>query len=304
MKRWTGEQLCGIVAGIQRCSLHDGPGIRTLVFLKGCPLSCLWCHNPETQSPNPLISFDGLKCLGCGRCVAACPHGCHFMQEGRHGFDRTACDLCGKCVAACPGALELCGERMTVDAVMQTVLADRGFYTNEGGMTLSGGEPFYRGEFALALLRAARRAGIHTAVETCGMAKTEYLEAAVDCTDLFLYDIKESDAARHRQYTGADNARILYNLDRIAAKGAAVVLRAPIIPGVNDRAAHFANLGMLAERYPSVRAVEVLPYHRAGSVKYGNVGMTATQFPVPKPEDGKRYVAAIAAHTKKHVKLA
>ena len=294
----------GIVTGIQRCSLHDGPGIRTMVFLKGCYLACRWCHNPETQSPDPVISFDGMKCLGCGGCAAVCPHGCHFMQDGRHGFDRSGCDLCGRCVAVCPGALEVCGERMTVDAVMQNVLADKGFYTGGGGMTLRGGEPFYQGEFALALLQAAKAEGIATAVETCGMAKTAYLEAAVGCTDVFLYDIKESSPARHRQFTGADNVLILYNLDRIASMGACIVLRAPIIPGVNDREEHFANIGAVAERYAAIRSVEVLPYHRAGGVKYANVGMTATQFAVPTPEDARRYVAAIAAHTNKNVKLA
>lgn len=165
-------------------------------------------------------------------------------------------------------------------------------------------EPFYQGEFALALLQAAKAEGIATAVETCGMAKTAYLEAAVGCTDVFLYDIKESSPARHRQFTGADNVLILYNLDRIASMGACIVLRAPIIPGVNDREEHFANIGAVAERYAAIRSVEVLPYHRAGGVKYANVGMTATQFAVPTPEDARRYVAAIAAHTNKNVKLA
>lgn len=302
----SNESKCyqGLVTGIQRCSLHDGSGIRTMVFLKGCYLSCLWCHNPETQSAEAVISFDGLKCIGCGGCVTACPNGCHFMKDGLHGFDRTNCDLCGKCVNVCPGALEVCGESMTIDQVMKPVLADKGFYGMDGGFTLSGGEPFCQGEFAIALLKAAKEAGINTAVETCGMAKSEYLAEACKYTDIFLYDIKESSPERHKQFTGADNTLILKNLDMIASMGANIILRAPIIPGVNDREEHFANIGAVAQKYSAIKSVEVLPYHRAGNVKYANVGMEATQFTVPKPEDGKRYVSAIAAHTGKNVKLA
>ncbi len=293
----------GIVTNIQRCSLHDGPGIRTTVFLKGCYLSCLWCHNPETQSFEPALSYDAIKCIGCGGCVPACPQGCHSVSGGIHSYQRESCTACLKCVSACPSALSVCGEEKTVEEIIKTVLQDRDFYGDKGGMTLSGGEPFCQGEFAIALLAAAKKAGIHTAVETSGMAKTEYLIEACKYTDIFLYDIKESDPERHRHFTGADNRLILENMDKIASLGANIVLRAPIIPDVNDREEHFESIGRIAEKYDSIKLIQLLPYHRAGTVKYQTVGMKATEYRVPTKDDGAAYLRSVQSYTNKKAEL-
>jgi len=296
--------LTGIVTGIQRFSIHDGPGIRSVVFLKGCPLSCAWCHNPETQSFSPEILYDASKCIGCGKCVPVCPFSCHSLSDGMHAYSRDKCNACGECFKVCPSALELCGKAMTVPQVLEEVLADRSFYNNDGGMTISGGEPFAQGEFALSLLKNAKLQGLNCAAETCGAVSGEILLRAVEYTDLFLYDIKETDPARHEKYTGADNTLILENLSLLSAAGANIILRIPVIPGVNDRAEHFKAVGELAEKYTGVRSVDVLPYHRAGNSKYLRIGREVTEFTVPDRNTSETYVAAIAANTTKKVKLA
>lgn len=266
--------LKGTVFDIQKCSVHDGPGIRTTVFLKGCPLDCLWCHNPESKFPKPQLMLYTAKCIGCGECVLACPDGLHaFSADGTHLIDRKHCLRCGKCETVCTGALHLCGRKMSVDEVMTEVLKDKLFYDNSGGgITLSGGEPLMQAEFALALLTEAKRHELHTAIETSGFAKWETLKAFAEVVDLFLWDVKETDSEQHKTFTGVGNELILDNLERLNALGAKVILRCPIIPGCNDREEHLANIGRLAERLSCVDHIDVEPYHPLGKGKASALG--------------------------------
>jgi glycyl-radical enzyme activating protein len=266
----------GIVFDLQRASMHDGPGIRTTVFLKGCPLRCAWCHNPESQSLQPELSFDAVKCTGCRACEGACAQGVHAFEtaSGRHlvAFDR--CVAAGDCVAACPsGALRIYGVRQTVSAIMAEVAKDRAFYeTSGGGLTVSGGEPTAQLDFCVALLRAAKAAGIHTCVETCGFAPRESYEALRPHTDLFLFDCKDTDPVRHTATTGSSNRRILENLRWLHSQGAAIRLRCPLVPGVNDDDEHLRGIAALARELGQLRGVDLLPYHDSGIGKYERLG--------------------------------
>lgn len=291
----------GIITGTQRFSINDGPGIRTLVFFKGCPLQCLWCHNPETQLPQAEILYEEQKCIGCGACADVCPQ-CHAFCQGRHVFSRDACTCCGRCTEVCPSALDKSGTTVTVDDVMNIVRADKPFYRSLGGLTLSGGEPFAQGAFALALLRAAKAEGYHCAVETCGAVKTEVLLEAAPYVDLFLYDVKEMDADRHKRLTGMDNALIQKNLQVLSEAGAAIVLRVPVVPQANDGFENLRRIGLLASRLDGVTHVEVLPYHRAGNHKYAKLGRNADEFSVPTEADCRRYLQTIQEYTDKNVK--
>jgi pyruvate formate lyase activating enzyme len=262
-------EILGNIFEIQRFSIHDGPGIRTTVFLKGCPLRCLWCHNPEGITPSPLLSFIPDKCIACGFCVRVCPNSAHTMVEGRHLLDRAKCQTSGKCTAECySGALEISGQWLTVAEVMAKVRRDLPFYeTSGGGMTLSGGEPLMQFNFIEALLTAAKSEGLNCCIETSGFAPFEYYERLLTLVDLFLYDIKETDTARHIEYTGVSNEIILQNLRLLHASGACFLLRLPIIPGYNDRDDHFAKIVELARSMPGMVGVEIMPYHHLAQSK-------------------------------------
>lgn len=265
----------GRVFEIQRFSIHDGPGIRTTVFLQGCPLHCLWCHNPEGRAASSLLSYQADKCVACGECVRTCPRHGHLMLDGRHAFDRRVCAVCGRCAAVCPsGALELVGRQVTVDEVVQACLPDLPFYRDSGGgITLSGGEPLCQIEFATALLASARAAGLHCAVETSGAVPFDHLERVLPLVDLFLYDLKETDEARHREFTGASNPGIIDNLGQLCSRGARVRLRLPLIPGLNDRPDHFTAIAALVASLPPLDGVELMPYHRLGLAKRERLGL-------------------------------
>ncbi len=290
----------GRITGIQRFSLHDGPGIRTTVFLKGCPLQCWWCHNPETQRTGPELAFTAETCIGCGDCVDVCPRrGQHLDDQGR-SIDRSACTVCGACAEACPaGALELVGREVAVAEVIAEVERDRPFYRQSGGgLTLSGGEPLIQAEFACALLTAARAAGLHTCVETCSHVDPAVLDRVLPLVDLFLCDFKETDSARHRTWTGVGNERILANLRRLHAGGARMRLRCPIIPGLNDRAGHFAGIAALARELPGIDGVELMPFHRLGEGKlnrFGITGMRKESAETPGPETVRGWIDALSA---------
>ncbi|MFA5264233.1 MAG: glycyl-radical enzyme activating protein [Opitutaceae bacterium] len=279
----------GIVFDIQRSSLHDGPGLRTTVFLKGCPLRCQWCHNPESQALRPQLGFDAEKCTACRACVETCPSGVHsFDTEGRHRIAWDRCECCAACVGVCPsGALKIHGAAQSVDEVMAIALRDRAYYASSGGgLTLSGGEPTMQLEFSLALLRAAKAAGIHTCVETCGIGAPDTYAKLLGLCDLFLYDYKASNEDAHRKYTGAPLAPILRNLRWLHAQGAAIFLRCPIIPGVNDNPEHFRAIAALSCELQGLRGVEILAYHSIGLAKYDRIGRgdTALRPPVPGQE--------------------
>lgn len=267
----------GLVLDILRSSLHDGPGIRTTVFLKGCPLSCLWCHNPESQGWAPVLLFDNVRCTRCGACAAACPEGAQVLSAAGRAVDRTRCTACGRCAAVCPArALEVKGRRMTVAQVMDEVAKDMDYYrATGGGVTLSGGEPLAQVAFAQAILRAARERGIHTALETCGLAAAADCRRLLPLVDLFLFDCKGTDPALHAAHTGASNAAILRNLDLLYKAGARIGLRCPLVPGVNDTDAHLAGIAALSRRYPELAGIEIMPYHRMGNEKARRAGLAA-----------------------------
>lgn len=263
----------GTVFNIQRYCSNDGPGIRTTVFLKGCPLNCIWCHNPESKSALPQIMYNASKCLGCGACVQACEKDCHSISEGMHSFDRRMCIGCGKCAALCPGALDCAGKSMTAAEVLDIVERDRPFYGENGGMTISGGEPFFQFPFLMELLEEAGRRHIGVCLETCGQTSAEQFKATLPYVDRYLYDCKETDPELHKRWTGVGNQRILENLALLNEHGARIVLRCPIIPGCNDREDHFRAIGTLTKMYPSILQVDVEPYHPLGASKSANLGV-------------------------------
>lgn len=259
---------------ITRYCTDDGPGIRTTVFLKGCPLSCAWCHNPESQNTCREILYSAQKCVSCGRCAAVCPRGCHSVAGGKHTFSRRLCIACGKCAADCPAqALELSGYARSAEEVFEEVIRDRAFYTSSGGgVTVSGGEPLLQAEFTAALLNMCRRAGIHTAVETSGFGTAAALQAVAEQSDLILFDLKETDEERHLQFTGVPLKPILDNLRSLDSMGVETVLRLPIIPGWNDRQEHLLRAKEIAASLEHGTGVQVMPYHQLGAYKYAQLG--------------------------------
>lgn len=267
----------GIVFDIQRCSMHDGPGIRTTVFLKGCPLSCLWCHNPESQSPSPQLACYQERCACCGNCGSIHPevHAFNIRYTPPHHkifFDH--CAQCGNCVDACPSsALKIFGKSMTVSALLELVEKDRHYYEQtNGGLTVSGGEPFSQPHFLLALIKRAKASNLSVCVETSGFVSQKVLEKALPYIDLFLYDYKETSPELHRRFTGADNTLILSNLSFLYAQNCRIFLRCPIIPGCNDTLEHFRGIAGLERRYSRLEGIEILPYHDFGRTKALAVG--------------------------------
>jgi pyruvate formate lyase activating enzyme len=263
----------GMIFDIQRFSLHDGPGIRTLVFMKGCPLRCLWCSNPESQSKNPQVLFYEEKCIGCGACYEVCPC-CGSLREN-WPVPRKDCTGCGGCVEACyAGARKLVGTSMSVREALDVVLRDRVFYEqSKGGVTVGGGEPLLQYEFTAGLLYACREQGLHTAVETCGFARQNALETVLRHTDLLLFDLKHMDTEAHKRYTGVGNERILKNA-RFASKVVQeMVIRLPLIPGVNSDETNIKNLAVFVNKeLQGVRRVDILPYHTIGASKITRLG--------------------------------
>lgn len=257
-----------VVFDIEKFAVHDGPGIRTAVFLKGCPLHCIWCHNPESQAVSPEIFFLPEKCAGCGACAAACPNSCHRFPDGKHVFLREKCTACGKCAEICPAAaLEKAGTEMSVDEVMEKVLEDRIFYQySGGGMTVSGGEPLFHPDFTCRLLRSAKENGLHTCVETSGFAPLEIVKRTAPFVDLWLWDTK-ADSELHRKLTGVKDLIILRNLRWLGDNGAKYHLRCPVIPGANDTEAFFRKIAELSVRYPGCEKIELEPYHPLGENK-------------------------------------
>jgi pyruvate formate lyase activating enzyme len=269
----------GVVFDVMRYGVHDGPGIRTTVFLKGCPLRCAWCHNPEGQSPEPELSYRAGRCVGCHACVEVCP-GKPAAHDGLAPL-RERCQRCGACVEACYAeARQWVGREVTVDEILNEVRRDAPFYGQSGGgLTLSGGEPLSQPAFAEALLRGAREAGLHTAVETCGHAGWDAVERVARWTDLFLYDVKLLDDEAHRRFTGAGNAVILSNLVRLSAAGHAIVARLPLVPGVNDGEANLRATAAFLREHTTVRELHLLPFHRLGQDKAARLGHAPAALP-------------------------
>jgi pyruvate formate lyase activating enzyme len=266
----------GLVFDIQHYAIHDGPGIRTIVFMKGCPLDCPWCHNPESKSVKPEFMWWHDKCIGCKACVSACSQGAIDFKTSLK-IDENKCVGCGNCVNACYSeALESIGKNMTVDEVMDEISKDSIFYEESGGgVTFSGGEPLIQPSFLYDLLVACKSKNIHTAVETCGYANSDVVLRIKDYVDLFLYDIKIMDESLHEKFTGVKNQLILDNLKLL--KGKDVVIRVPLIPGVNDDLVQIQFLGDFISKL-GFKALDILPYHKAGSEKLKRLNTSKTPF--------------------------
>lgn len=259
----------GIVFNIQKFSLHDGPGIRTTVFLKGCPLRCPWCHNPEGLEIQQEVAYTARKCIGCGGCLI-CENRCHTVsKEKGHLYLRSNCTVCGKCLdRCCTGALELIGKENTVEEVITKVLADKAFYEKSGGgMTVSGGEPLFQPTFTRALLASAKEKGLHTAMETSGFASHEVFTSVLPYLDLLLFDYKVTGENAYQEITGVPFAPILRNLHTASDFGMPIILRCPIIPGVNDNETHYDAIAALANEISGVIRVDLEPYHALGTGK-------------------------------------
>jgi pyruvate formate lyase activating enzyme len=302
----------GIIFHIQKYSIHDGPGIRTTVFLKGCPLRCQWCHNPEGISNEPELVTIGSRCIGCGMCILVCPNGAVALSapavdsenqevtrtpalEVSLGAtrsrpvavtDRGKCTVCGKCADLCPTqARKIVGMCVTSDWVMEQVLKDRVFYEQSGGgVTFSGGEPLMQPEFLLDLLKRCKAEGISTAVDTSGCVPWDSLEKIMPFTDLFLYDVKLTDPSRHSEYTGASNQLILENLSRLAKRRPSIIARIPMIPGINDHEDNIIATGRFLAGLGIMQA-SILPYHDIGSDKYARLGKTYALGDTAQPSD-------------------
>jgi len=277
----------GIIFNIQHYSIHDGPGIRTDVFLKGCFLQCVWCQNPESHTLSPELYYFQEKCTGCGQCVAICPEKAIQIIKGKSTTDRKKCQGCGQCVQICPNdARSLIGTEMTVEEVFKKVIGDELFYKrSKGGMTLTGGEPLFQPDFSKQLLSLCCQAGIHTALETCGYANWETLKDILQYVDLVLFDLKHMDSKKHQEYTGVPNEMILENARNIHhTLKIPMWVRIPVIPGYNDSVENIrATAQFVATELSRSIPVHLLAYHRLGETKYERLGREGKNLSIAPP---------------------
>jgi pyruvate formate lyase activating enzyme len=285
-----------LVFHIQRFSLHDGPGIRTTVFVKGCAMGCFWCHNPEGRHPYRELQYFSDRCISCGECVRVCPTHAHQMHDGVHHFERERCRSSGACVeVCCSGALEMIGREMTVEEVMREILADRPFYeTSGGGVTISGGEPALSAGFVRAILSRCKDEGIHTAIETCGYCSWNALASLLPFTDLVMMDVKLMTPEKHEEATGNPNERILANAQMLAMTSTPLVFRTPVVPNVNDTPGEIRRIVAFLRELIALRtgngrggganiSYELLTFHKLGSDKYRSLDMEYRASPLEPP---------------------
>ena len=295
--------MTGLVFNIQRFSVNDGPGIRTTVFLKGCPLHCLWCHNPESISPKKELIVREDRCIRCGDCMSLCKNGAISRQEGEFVTSRELCKQCGDCVDLCYAeAREIVGKEMTVEEVMNEIEKDSLFFDESGGgVSFSGGEPLLQHEFLLGLLKASKHKGHHTVVDTTGFTTPAILERIVPFVDLFLYDLKTLDDKKHKEYTGVSNQTILENLRLLVRLHKEVIVRIPVIPGVNQTSEDIQQIGSFIEALGGIREVQLLPYHQTGVDKYRRLGLDYRMKQVVPPTT--QHMNEIASELGDHVSL-
>lgn len=275
----------GLIFDIQRFSVHDGPGIRTTFFLKGCPLRCGWCHNPEGLEGRVQLQYRDEVCILCGECEGVCPRHVHSFDAPRHEVDFSRCDACGACTRDCPpGALALMGAQYSPDEILRAAKRDAPFYGKDGGVTFSGGEASRQTDFLAECLTLCRESGLHTAVDTCGLMPHDTLLRLTGLCDLFLYDIKAVTPELHRRGTGADNAQILENYRTLTQLGCRVWVRVPVIGGFNACAEEMERIAAFLQATPGAEQIELMPYHKLGIGKYAQIGL-------PTPDDSERAVS-------------
>ena len=279
----------GIISNIQHFSVNDGPGIRTTVFLKGCPLHCLWCHNPESISPLPEVALHPERCIRCGSCSATCRHHAVLLEDDTPVTLRELCHQCGECADACVAeARILIGANMSTEDVLAEIRKDLVFFArSNGGATFSGGEPLLQHEFLCSILAACREEHIHTAVDTSGHAPAQILERVAELAGLFLYDLKIMDDDLHQRFTGVSNRKILQNLRLLTQWRKPVIVRVPVIPEINDSVENIEAIGAFVERLGGIQEVHLLPYHHAGAEKYRRLG-AASAMPSAEPPSAAR----------------
>lgn len=288
----TAEQE-GIIFDIKHYAIHDGPGIRTTVFLKGCPLSCQWCANPESQKLSPEIMFDESLCVQCGSCASLCPHNAIEFNSNQRLFRRSVCTGCGECAGACVfDAVELCGNPISVRTLWDKVKDDRAFWDrSNGGVTLSGGEPLLQARFTGAFLRWCRERNVHTAIETCGQVSEESFRKILSFVDFVIFDYKLADSAKHKKYTGMSNGLITKNLMTLLKSSKKILIRMPLVPGINDAPEDLRKIGdLLSCTKPGVK-LELLAYHQLGQGKYNKLGMEYLMKGVASPTSDQVQVA-------------
>ena len=277
----------GMIFDIKKYAIHDGPGIRTTVFFKGCPLHCWWCQNPEGQDPKPELLYRKSRCIDCGECAKNCPQEAISLVGPHVSINREYCVLCDNCSRICPSdALSIAGKQMSVKEILEEIEKDVTFFNESGGgVTFSGGEPLLQHDFLNALLIECKERDIHTIVQTCGFAPYKIIDRVRDNVDIFLYDIKIMDDRKHVKYTGASNGRILENLKKLAENGNRIVISFPIIPGINDDEKNVTRIAQFIQPLPNIDRVNLLPYHRAGIEKYKNLGKPYKLDRIQPPSD-------------------